>query len=147
MQAASQAYFVFLQVSQLLLACLLQCRWLLCGLHSIIFAFQDSDAPSGADCNKLQNYCLLLLLPGIHETCLHMAPVIQLPIVTPCCDTGENPPTLTWVGTGTCLGVCSLGASPLILGKVFGDLCLTLRWVVTPGKCLLLGIFLFQDKD
>ena len=62
---------------------------------------------------------------------MHMAPVIQLPIVTPCCDTGENPPTLTWVGTGTCLGVCSLGASPLILGKVFGDLCLTLRQVVT----------------
>ena len=56
---------------------------------------------------------------------------LQPPIVTPCCDTGENPPTLTWVGTGTCLGVCSLGASPLILGKVFGDLCLTLRQVVT----------------
>jgi len=62
---------------------------------------------------------------------MHMAPVFQLPIVTPCCDTGENPPTLTWVGTGTCLGVCSLGASPLILGKVFGDLCHTLRQVVT----------------
>ena len=78
---------------------------------------------------------------------MHMAPVNSLPFVTPCCDTGENPPTLTWVGTGTCLGVCSLGASPLMLGKVFGDLCLTLRWVVTPGKCLLFGIFLFQDKD
>ena len=35
-------------------------------LHSIIFfAFLDSDAISGADCNNLQNNGLLLLLPGI----------------------------------------------------------------------------------
>ena len=67
MQAASQAYFVFLQVSQLVLACLLQGILLLCGSFCIpsFFAFLDSDAPSGADCNNLQNNCLLLLLPGV----------------------------------------------------------------------------------